>query len=82
MLFELNCDYYSYIYCKKDTNLYFQSKTGNELSVKLQKLMTICQKNVYHAQKLQKQAQNKGAKPKNYATSDNVWLNSKYIKIK
>ena len=44
--------------------------------------MIICQENFYHAQKLQKQAYNKGVKPKSYAPSNKVWLNSKYIKTK
>ena len=44
--------------------------------------MTVCWKNLYHAQELQKQAYNKGVKPKSYAFSDKVWLNSKYIKSK
>ena len=44
--------------------------------------MTVCRKNLYHAQKLQKQAYNKGGKPKSYAPDDKVWLNSKYIKTK
>ena len=44
--------------------------------------MTICRKNLYHTQKLQKQAHNKGVKPKSYTFSDKVWLNSKYIKTK
>ena len=44
--------------------------------------MTICQEKLYHAQMLQKQAHNKGVKPKSYASADKVWLNSKYIKTK
>ena len=44
--------------------------------------MTVCQKNLYHAQELQKRAFNKGVKPKSYALSNKVWLNSKYIKTK
>ena len=44
--------------------------------------MTICQKNFYHVQELQKQAQNKSVKPRSYAPSDKVWVNSKYIKSK
>ena len=44
--------------------------------------MTICRKNFYHAQELQKQAYNKGVKPKNYAPGNKVWLNNKYIKTK
>ena len=44
--------------------------------------MTVCQENLHHAQELQKQAHNKGVKPKNYALYDKVWLNNKYIKTK
>ena len=44
--------------------------------------MTVCWKNLYHAQGLQKQAHDKGVKPKSYAPGDKVWLNSKYIKTK
>ena len=41
--------------------------------------MTICRENLYHAEKLQKRADNKGVKPNNYVPSDKVWLKSKYI---
>ena len=44
--------------------------------------MTVCQKNLCYAPKLQKQAYNKSDKPKSYASIDKVWLNSKYIKTK
>ena len=44
--------------------------------------MIVCHENLYHAQELQKQAHNKGVKPRSYAPNDNVWLNTKYIKIK
>ena len=44
--------------------------------------MTICRKNIYHAQKFQKQAHNKGVKPGNYVLGDKIWLNGKYIKTK
>ena len=44
--------------------------------------MTICGKNIYYAQKFQKQAYNKGVKPRSYALGDKVWLNGKYIKTK
>ena len=44
--------------------------------------MTICQENLYHAQEAQKQAHNKGVKPKSYTPGDKIWLNSKYIKTK
>ena len=44
--------------------------------------MIVCQENLYHAQKLQKQAHDKGIKPWSYVLSNKVWLNSKYIKTK
>ena len=44
--------------------------------------MTVCQENLHHVQERQKQAHDKGVKPKSYALSDKVWLNSKYIKTK
>ena len=44
--------------------------------------MIVCEKNLYHAQELQKQAYNKAIKPRSYIFSNKVWLNSKYIKIK
>ena len=44
--------------------------------------MIICQKNLHHAQKLQKHAHNKVVKPRSYSLNDKVWLNSKYIKTK
>ena len=44
--------------------------------------MTVCWKNLHYAQELQKQAHNKGVKPRTYALGHIVWLNSKYIKIK
>ena len=50
------------------------------LSTKLWKLVTVCQKNLHHVQKLQNQGNDKGVKPRSYVFSDKVWLNSKYIK--
>ena len=44
--------------------------------------MTVCQKNLHHAQELQKRVYDKGDKPKTYAPDDKIWLNSKYIKTK
>ena len=40
------------------------------------------QQKIYYVQELQKQAHNKGVKPQSYAPGENVWLNSKYLKIK
>ena len=44
--------------------------------------MAVYWKNFQHAQDFQKQAHNKGTKPRSYIPSNKVWLNSKYIKIK
>ena len=67
---------------KEDINPRFKSKSGDELLVELQELMTVCCKNLYHAQEFQKQAYDKGVKPKSYTSGDKVWLNSKYLKTK
>ena len=44
--------------------------------------MIVCRKNLYQAQELQKQAQNKGVKPRSYTPGKKVWLNSKFIVTK
>ena len=80
--FKLNCGSYRCVFFKEDTDSCFQSKTAKELSSKLKKLITFCQKNLYRTQELQKQDHNKGVKPRTYALDDKVWLNSKYIKTK
>lgn len=54
--FELNCGYYFRISYKKDIDPCSHSKTVNKLSTKLKKLIIVYQKNLYHTQKLQKQA--------------------------
>ena len=81
-LFKLNCNYHPYFFFEEDTNPRSQSKSADKLSAELQDLMIVCQENLHHAQKLQKQVHNKGVKPRNHASSDKVWLNSKYIKTK
>ena len=80
--FELNCGYHPRVYFEEDTDPRSWSKTADELSAELQELMTVCRENLHHAQELQKQAHDKGGKPKSYAHGNKVWLNSKYIKIK
>ena len=82
MLFKLNCGYYSYIFFEENTNFHFWSKTADKLLVKLQKLMIICWKNLYHIQKFLKQIHNKNIKPRSYNLRDKIWLNCKYIKTK
>ena len=80
--FELNCSYHPCVSFEEDTNPRSKSKTAKELSSKLKELMTVCWENLHHAQELQKQAHDKSFKPRSYAPSDKVWLNSKYIKTK
>ena len=80
--FKLNCGYYFCVCYKEVINLCSKSKSANKLLTELQVLITVYWKNLYHVQKLQKQAYNKAAKPKSYASGNKFWLNKKYIKIK
>ena len=80
--FELNCGYHLRMSYKKDINPRSQSKLVDELSAELRELMIVCQKNLYHAQELQKRVYDKRVKSWSYAPSKKVWLNSKYIKTK
>ena len=82
MPFELNCGYHPQILYKEKVDSYSKAKSANKLSAKLRELIIVYQENLHHVHKLQKQSYNKGAKPQNYALSDKVWLNSKYIKTK
>ena len=67
---------------KEEVNSYSKSKLADKLSAELRELIIICQKNLYHAQKFQKQADDKRVKLRSYAPGDKVWLNSKYIRTK
>ena len=80
--FELNCGYHPRVFYKKNLDLRSQSRNAEELSSELSELMTICQPNLHHAQKLQKRGHNKGVKPQSYAMGEKVWLSSKYLKTK
>ena len=82
ILFDLNCGYHPCVSFEKNTNPRSQLKLADELSAKLQDLMTVCRENLYHAQERQKQAHNRSVKPRSYTPNDKVWLNSKYIKTK
>ena len=81
-LFKLNYGYHPCISFNQDVNLQSRSMSVSKLLLELWKLMRVCCKNLFHAQKLQKRAHNKGVKFKSYALGNKVWLNSKYIKIK
>ena len=50
--FEFNYGYHPQVSYKEDIDPRSKSKSADELSAELQELMTICQKNIYHAQKL------------------------------
>ena len=80
--FELNCGYHPCVSYEEDLDLRSKLRTAEELSSELQKLITVCQQNFYHAQKLQKWGHNKGIKPHSYSSGDKVWLSSKYLKTK
>ncbi len=80
--FELNYGYHPQASYKEDINPRSQSKSADELATELQKLIAVCRENLQYAQELQKRYHDKYAKPRNYAPSEKVWLNSKYIKIK
>ena len=81
-LFELNCKYHPRISYKEDVNPCFKSKLTDKLLTELRELMIVYRKNLYYTQKLQKQAYDKNVKPRSYAFSNKIWLNSKYIKTK
>ena len=87
ILFELNCSHHSRILYKEKVDPDSKSKSADELSAdklsaELRELMIVCQDNLHHTHELQKQAYNKGIKPRNYTPDDKVWLNSKYIMTK
>ena len=79
---ELNCGYHLYKSYKKDINFCSKSKLADNLASNLREFMAVCWENLQHAQNLQKQADNKGIKPRSYVSSNKVWLNNKYIKTK
>ena len=81
-LFKLNCGYHFWMLYKEDVDSRFQSKLADKLSAELRELIIVCRETLYYAQKLQKQAYDKGVKPRSYATGEKIWLNSKYMKTK
>ena len=50
--FELNCGYYPRVSYEEDLDPRSKSKTAKKLSSGLRELMTVCQQNLHHAQKL------------------------------
>ena len=80
--FELNCGYQLRVSYEEDVDPCSKSKAANVLTKKLRNLITTCRENLQHTQKLQKQAHDKRTKPRSYAPSKKLWLNSKYINTK
>ena len=80
--FKLNCGYHPRVSYEEHLDPRSKSRTAEELSSELQKLMIMCQQNFYHNKKLQKRAHNKGVKSRSYALGNKVWLNSKQLKTK
>ena len=80
--FELNCGYHPWMSYKEKVDFYSKFKSADKLSMELRKLIIVCQKNLHHAQELQKRAYNKGVKSWSYTPNKKVWLNSRYIKTK
>ena len=78
--FELNCGYHPRVFYKEDLDPHSKLRTTEKLSSELQELMTVCQQNLDHTQKLQKRAHNKVVKIRSYAPGDKVWLSSKHLK--
>ena len=50
--FELNCGYHPWVSYKRDINSYFKFKLADKLLAELQELMSICCKNLHHAEGL------------------------------
>ena len=80
--FELNCGYHPRMSYKKEVDPRSQSQSADKLSKKLRELMVVYCENLHHVQQLQKRAHDKGVKPRSYAPSEKVWLNSKFFKTK
>ena len=70
------------MFYKEKVNSRSKFKSADKLLAELWELIIVCQKNLHHTQKFQKQAHDKGVKLQSYASGKKVWLNSKYIKTK
>ena len=63
MPFKLHYDYYSQMSYKENINFRSKLNLADKLLVELRELIIVYWENLYHAQKFQKQAHNKGVKP-------------------
>lgn len=82
MAFGLQHDYYFCILFEDEINPLLRFNSADKLAKKLKNLILICQQNLLHTQKFQKQTYDKNKKLCNYTPSENFWLNNKYIKTK
>ena len=71
-VFELNCGYHPRISYEEDLDPRSKLRTAEEQSSKLQKLMIVCQQNLYYTQKLWEQTHNKDVKPQSYASGNKI----------
>ena len=70
--FELNCEYYSWIFFENEYNVCSRSSSGDGPAIELRKLLNVCCQNLLHVQDLQKQSYNKEVKPCSYAPAKKV----------
>lgn len=82
MFFELYCNYYLCVFFQDEVDLHSKSQSTNKQIKQLRQLISICQQNLLHAQKLYKKAYNKMVKLRSYTPGKKVQLNNKYIKKK
>lgn len=74
--------FYSRVFHKKNVNTYFESNFWDKIATKTKKLNTICQLYFYYTKIYKNCYSEKSKNPRNYALSNEVWLNNKYIQIK
>ena len=60
--FKLNCGYHFWVLYEENVDPRSQSKLADKISVELKDFLIVWQTNLHHAQKLQKQAHDKGVK--------------------
>ena len=81
-LFELNCGYHPCVFFEDKCNAYSRSSFIKKTGYGIEEVNECLLPKLFVRQNLQKQVYNKGVKPQSYASSEKIWLNSKYIKTK
>lgn len=69
---ELNYGYHFQVSFKDKYNICSRFSSTNKLATKLKKLMNIYYQNLFYAQNLQKQANDKGVKPQSYILGEKI----------